>query len=82
MNPQCDFRNLSEPCRLPRPITGIAALFLYANDIRTWQETHLWVSTVFCRDYFVIQFYLLSVLVLSATCFLIEILGNPELYYN
>jgi hypothetical protein len=32
----------------PWPVTGIALLFLYADDFRTSQETHIWVS----RDYY------------------------------
>jgi hypothetical protein len=28
-----------------RPVTGIALLFLYVDDVRTSQETRLWAST-------------------------------------
>jgi hypothetical protein len=34
----------------PRPVTGLALLFLYVNDVRTSQETFLWVSTTCYGD--------------------------------
>jgi hypothetical protein len=29
----------------PRPVTGIALLYLFVDEIRTSQEAHLWAST-------------------------------------
>jgi hypothetical protein len=37
---------------LPRSITLIALLFMYANNVRTSQETHLWAFTVYYVDSF------------------------------
>jgi hypothetical protein len=36
----------------PRPVTGIALLFLYVDDVRTSQETHLRASTACYSDGF------------------------------
>jgi hypothetical protein len=35
-----------------RPVTGIAVLFLYVNDVRTSQEIHLWTTATCYGDSF------------------------------
>jgi hypothetical protein len=36
----------------PRPVTEIALLLLYVDDVRTSQKTHLWASTACYVDSF------------------------------
>jgi hypothetical protein len=36
----------------PQPVRGIDLLFLYADEVRTSQETRLWASTACYRDRF------------------------------
>jgi hypothetical protein len=41
--------SIPQPNRLPRPVTGIALIFIL-GDVRTSQETRVWASTVYYRD--------------------------------
>jgi hypothetical protein len=45
--------NLSQSYRFPRPVTDIALLSLYLDEVRTSQETDLWSSTACHRDSFI-----------------------------
>jgi hypothetical protein len=48
-----DSLNISQAYKPPRPVIGIAlAFFIYVDDIRTSQETHLWASRTCYRNSF------------------------------
>jgi hypothetical protein len=49
---KCGSFDISQSYGHPQPITGIALLFLYVDDVHSSQETHLWASTACYGDSF------------------------------